>query len=343
MNRPWLAALALVTCATTTPAMSAPATAPSEGLRLEYSAPDACPGAEAFAVQLRDRTSRVRFAEPGELARTFVVSLRAEPPGYTGSVEFLDDTGESVSRRVHGERCEAVVSSLALITALALDATLRVEEAEAVPAEPAPPAVPVASEAPVVSAVPAPRPAPAPALAPAVKERSLEGARVGLLGGYGSALGGARAGLLAELDWKTGLALRLSAHYDWHEAALDEGRSARLRQQGLELSVCRRRWRLSVLAIAPCAAVDFGSLRAEGVRSDRLTSVRADVIWWSALALQLGVAYEPPVPVWVELQLAAQVPLRAGYRFIFDSPRGVAYEVPFLAGSGALAAGVRFW
>jgi hypothetical protein len=329
----WLALLALGVSAA--PARAEPA---AEAVRLDYSAPAECPDAASFRTRVRERTARGRFAEPGELARTFVIALRADPSGYSGSIEFLDDNATSVSRRLHGEQCDAVVSSLALITALALDSALRSEEAEEPARRPDAPA----------AAAPAPRaPSPSPPVEPAsstrVKVSSLEQVRFGLLTGYGTALAAPRLGLLAELAWRSRVALRLSAHYDWNERTTDPERTATLRRQGLEVSLCPRRFRFAVWVVAPCVAFDFGSLRAAGVKSSRLISVRADTIWWASVGAQLAVALEPAGPFWLELRAGAELPLRAGYQFTFDNPRGVAYEVPDFAGNLAIAGGVRFW
>jgi hypothetical protein len=98
-------------------------------IRFQYRAPPECPDAAAFTARVRERTPRGRLAEPGELARTFDVDVTADPAGFSGQIEFLDDGGVKVNRQLRGEQCDAVVSSLALITALALDATLRETEA----------------------------------------------------------------------------------------------------------------------------------------------------------------------------------------------------------------------
>jgi hypothetical protein len=337
---PWLVALAFATSAAVARAEPSP-----EAVRLEYSAPPGCPLAESFVEQVSERTSRGRFAEPGELARTFSVTLSEDPPGFSGSLEFLDAAGARVSRRVHGERCDAVVSSLALITALSLDATLRRDDNAGAEPEPEPEPKPEAER----SLPPSPEPrAHVPPRKPfvlprLVPRRQLESARVGLLGGYGTALAAARLGLLAELGWSSRVALRLAAHYDWHEVSLDPERRAKLRQQGLELSLCPRRWHRAPFVVSPCVAVDLGTLRGRGVPSEGLPSVRAEVVWWSSLSLQLGVAYEPAFPFWIELGAALEAPLRAGYRFTFENPRKIAYTVPYLAGSAAIVSGVRFW
>jgi hypothetical protein len=79
------------------------------------------------------------------------------------------------------------------------------------------------------------------------------------------------------------------------------------------------------------------------VQSSRLTSVRADAIWWAAVGAQLAVALEPAGPWWVELRATGELPLRAGYEFTFDNPHAVAYQVPDFAGNLEISGGVRFW
>ena len=333
MARSWLALLALVTCAA--PARAQPS---AEAVRLQYAAPAACPDATRFVEQVRERTPRWRLAEPGELARTFTITVVADARGFSGNIELLDESGTSVSRRVPGEQCDAVVSSLALITALSLDASLRSDEDE--------PAAAAASPPPTAATPPTPKVPPAssgPVSPTRVMRRSLDSARVGLLAGYGSAQTGVRLGLVGELVWRSALALRLTAHYSWHELTVDAGRSAKLRAPGLAASLCPRRFRSGAWVLAACAAFDLGSLRAVGVRSERLTSVRADAIWWASAGAELGVAWEPGPPFWVELRGAVEFPLRAGYQFRFENPSALAYRVPYVAGSAAIVSGLRFW
>lgn len=308
-------------------------------MRLQYAAPPECPDSARFVAQLRERTARGRLAEPEELARTFSVSIAADESGFSGRVELVDESGTTVSRRVHGEQCEAVVSSLALITALSLDATLRPEPSEPAGSAPAL-ALPRREPARPVVAPPRAEPRVSPRR---VKRGALKAARVGLTVGYGSALGAPQSGLLAELDWYSGWALRLGAHYAWRELSVDAGRSARLRSPALTTGLCFLRLAARALALSPCAGLELGSLRAEGVPSEQLTSATSHGIWWASVRAELGLAWEPPGPFWVELRGAAVFPLRAGYRFTFERPGVTAYEVPYVGGSGALGAGVRFW
>jgi hypothetical protein len=329
----WLVVLAVTT------SVAARAAEREEAVRFQYRAPEACPTASDFADQVKQRTARGRSADPGELARTFSIEIDADEQGFVGSIEFLDDAGVPASRRVRGEQCDAVVSSLALITALALDATLREPdqtEPTAPPAAPTPrPALPS-----VVVAASAPR-APLP---PRKLERAVTSMRIGASGGYAGAERAARLGILGQLDFSGGGALRLNAHYGGDEFVADDlGRRAKLRVQGLETSVCPWRYARSELSIAPCALVDVGSLRVSGVRDEQLTSARGETVLWATVGAELRFAWEPPAPFWAEARVAGVAALRQGYRFTFENPNRVAYEVPFASLSAGLSGGARFW
>lgn len=306
----------------------------ADAVRFVYRAPAECPDAAAFVARIRERTPRGRLADPGELARTFNVTLAADAQGFVGEIQFLDDGGAEVSRRLHGEQCDAVVTSLALITALALDATLRPEETPVAPAppphvEPPPLAPPPPVETPRPSRLPAPR--------------SLSDARVGGTVGYDSAIGAARFGLLGQLGWRGGFALRLSPHYASAEPTDSEGRRAELRVLGIETSVCPWRFRLDQLALAPCATLDLGSLRGRGVKSEKLTAPGSDTIVWAAVGAELRLVWDVAAPVWVELDGGGAFPLAATHKFRFEAPRQDVYTVPHFSGSVGGALGVRFW
>jgi hypothetical protein len=331
--QPWLVVLALAT------SVDARAENREEAVRFQYRAPEGCPSADDFASRVRERTARGRFAEPGELARTFDVALEADAQGFVGSIEFLDDGGAPVSRRVRGEQCDAVASSLALITALALDATLRErdpEEAEA------PPALVVAPARPVPTVLVAA--SPLPISPPRSVERFVTSMRVGASGGYAGAEHSPRLGILGQLDFRGGWALRLNAHYGWDDFLADDlGRRAKLRVQGVETSLCPWRYARGELAIAPCALLDLGSLRVSGVRDSQLTSARGDTVLWATVGAELRFAWEPPAPFWAEVRVAGVAALRQGYQFTFENPSKIAYEVPLASLSAGLSGGVRFW
>jgi hypothetical protein len=317
-------------------------------IRFQYAAPPECPDAAAFAARVRQRTSRGRLAEPGELARTFDVGVMADANGFSGQIEFLDDGGVKVNRQLHGEQCDAVVSSLALITALALDATLR-------EAEPEPPAEP--PRAPVKTPPPAqPRPlakVPAEAIAawsPA-REPHLLQARVGIGGALSTVLDSPRGdsvapriGLFGQLEWRNAVALRLTAHVDALDFTVDEGRRAKVRILAVETSFCPWFLRSGAVGFYPCGVLDLGSLRAEGERGDKLTTAGSDAIVWASVGLEARLLFDfSTLPLWVELSGSAGFPLVATHRFQFQRPIARVYEVPRFPVATGVAFGVRFW
>lgn len=336
--RLWASLGCSLVCSGVSPAF-AQTLAAEEAIRFEYVAPADCPDQAAFTVRVRERTQRGRSAEPGELARRYRVRISATDSGFGGELEFLDASGASVSRRVQGEQCDAVVTSVALITALAIDASLRSEsggiETEL---EPAP------TRAPAAPAVPPPPRLPAPvAAAPAPSSPSRLSARAGAAGGYDSALGAFTWGLLGQLDWRRTWTLRLTAHLASAERTVDE-RRADLRLMAIELSICPRLLKASAFAFYPCGVLDLGSLSAEGVEGGKLVSGNAAATFWAAAGPGLRLAWEPEAPFWIELQGRVAFPL-VSHEFVFDEPLVVAYDLePANVAAGAgIAAGMRFW
>jgi hypothetical protein len=312
--------------------------AAEEAVRFRYEAPPECPAGEVFTARVRQRTSRGREAASEELARTFTISIAAATPGFSGAIEFLDDAGSPVSRRVHGEDCDAVVSSLALITALALDATLR--EETSLEDEPARlPSVPQLSR-------PKPQVVPARARAPGAGRAPLPpllvSARVGVSAGYDSPLGAPLFGLLGQLDFRNDWSLRLWAHYESSTLEVDTGRAISVRLLGLKTSVCPLSVHAGDFSLYPCVAFDIGSLRAGGVQSDELPLVENETLVWAALGPELRLAWEPAAPFWLELWGAEAVPLLPR-RFDLENPRKLALDLHTLLVSGGLSGGVRFW
>jgi hypothetical protein len=309
----------------------------AEAVRFRYEAPPECPAAEAFTARVRERTARGREAEPQELARTFAVSIAADSPGFLGTIEFLDDAGAPVNRRVHGEECEAVVSSLALITALALDATLREEPEVGSDEVSLPRAAPAA-----------PTPAPVVPSAPAAKSPPRSGApllvsaRVGASAAYDSLLPAPVWSLLGQLDFRSDWALRISAHYSDAELEVETGRAISVRVLGLETSVCPLRPSAGELSFYPCVSFDIGSLRARGIESDQLGSIGSGTILWAAVGPELRLAWEPRAPLWLELRGALGFPL-VRHTFQLENPAQNALVIDDLTAQGGLVAGVRFW
>ncbi|HEX2670244.1 MAG TPA: hypothetical protein VHM25_05200, partial [Polyangiaceae bacterium] len=167
--------------------------------------------------------------------------------------------------------------------------------------------------------------------------------RAGVQAAYGSPTSAPRLGVLGELEFRSGLSLRLTAHYAWHELEVDAQRSADLRLMGIETGLCPWRFAWGALGMTPCAALDLGALRAAGVPNAQLTRPGNETIWWASVSAQFALSLRLPSPFWVELRGAAEFPLRAGYQFTFENPNQIAYEVPPVTGWGGISTGVRFW
>jgi hypothetical protein len=106
--------------------------------------------------------------------------------------------------------------------------------------------------------------------------------------------------------------------------------------------VCHSLLEQDDLALWPCAWLDVGSLRAEGQRSGTLTHPDSSTIVWVSIGPELRVAWEPRLPVWVELRGALGFPLNSR-TFFFDQPYATVYDVPIVTAAGGAALGVRFW
>lgn len=346
MSRPGLAVAALAFWSLSTsvePASAQPASAqpgPEEAVRFRYEAPIGCPDVAVFTDRVRQRTSRGREARAEELARTFALSISPAASGFLGTIEFLDDAGAPVSRRVHGEECDPVVSSLALITALALDATLREQ-----------PALGVEQPAPARTADPPPARQPTPASprpsAPLAPRRArgaplLVSARVGASLAHESLLGTPVLGLLGQLDFRSDWSLRLLAHYENSTIEVDTGREVSVRVIGLETSVCPLRAHVDDFSFYPCASFDIGSLRAAGERSSALPWVHTSTLLWASLGPELRLAWEPAAALWLELRGATGVPL-VWHTFELQNPQQTALDVRGITFQGGFSGGVRFW
>jgi hypothetical protein len=181
---------------------------------------------------------------------------------------------------------------------------------------------------------------PASALAP---RRALSRARLGFTAGYDSAVTAPRFGLLGQLDWQSGLALRLTAHYGTSQVVVDRDHQTDLRLLGVEAAVCAFRARLGELWVVPCLNLDVGTLRAAGVASEVVTKPSNDTIVWAAPGAEARIAYEPDAPWWVELRGGLQVPLPASHQFDFKNPTVTGYRVPYYQASGAISLGWCFW
>jgi hypothetical protein len=249
---------------------------------------------------------------------------------------FTDVAGRPVSRAVSAERCEEVVSGIALVTALAIQSQVFGEQAAAsastAPAASRGPAVPPAPRAPMAASPPRQPPTSRPpALAHDV------GLRFGVAEEFGPPLATGVGAL-----WGIGPVahpsfVRLAV--DWYDTRTVEraGGAVRFQLFAGRLEVCPVRLALTRSLVVPaCAGFEAGMLTAEGKVVARPKTV--DMAWAAAVLaprvrLELG-------HVFAELAAEERFPLvRRTFKFRPDTPVA---EIPYVAFGAVAAVGLRF-
>jgi hypothetical protein len=324
-----------------------------EAVRVVYRAPSSCPDESVFVARFRARTQHGRFAEPGELARVFDVSVSDDgeaSAGFVGHVEFIDVDGQRVLRSVPGATCDEVVSSLALITALAIDD--RVAAAETVDApkiaenQPLPsptivgPSEPLKKIRPSVQSRSSVRPQPV-----ARTRRMLRwdiGVNSGLLS-WVTPKPGLDFGGFVEVGSRDPAWTGRASIFDAQQTETVSGVSrATFTTTWLRLELCPVALALPRhFSLLPCAAFDAGALRAVGERSTVISSASSATIPWLSGALLARLDWEFAQRLVVGLAGELGLPL-IRHEFEFEAPHTSLFQVP-AAGVGLQASvGLRF-
>jgi hypothetical protein len=328
-----------------------------EPILVAYAAVVECPGQDVFVSQVLARTARARLAEPGEVGRTFVIAIRMEASEFRGVLTVATPTGETSLREVNAERCDEVVSALALVAALAIDpqavTTPLPPPAPAPPPssstpapvllpEPAPPFIaPPLPPAPVVVA-PAPPPAPLP-LPPPPSWHLAVGAQGDVVYGVAPDLVAAPRGYL-EID-HAGARLGLSV-VGWPSRVEDTDLGdatitwVAARVEGCPTSLTGA----TLIGLWPCAALDAGVLVGTGHgKTDETNLVgRTSTRSWLAADLLLRLTLEPGDSLQIRLEGGAALPiLRPEFVFQQGTVEERIHEVPVVGAFAGLGAGVR--
>jgi hypothetical protein len=112
-------------------------------IRIDYSAPAACPNREALVAHVRARTRHARFAAADEPASELVVRVEQEEGRFKGRLLFppLAD-GKRQERELDDAKCDDLVDALGFFIALRLEADAKPPSQGPAPsALPAPPLV----------------------------------------------------------------------------------------------------------------------------------------------------------------------------------------------------------
>ena len=319
-----------------------------ERVRVSYVAPEACPTEAEFLERVRSRVQRAHFAEPGELARAFDVTLSAVAgdAGFLGHLEFVDADGQRASRSLKGAACDELASSLALITALAVDD--RIAEAppdEASPEPSPPPAEPRAPTQKTNSELQAPPRLPEPPDRSPSRPSRLRwglGANAGVLS-WVTASAAPLLGLYAELSSPTpSWSVRLSAFDARGSKSVDGEGSADFSADWLRLEACPMALKLSSqFSLSPCVAFDGGRLHASAQETETLTPRQTKNIFWASgvAVVRLSWVYRDRLVLGWDGELG--VPFsRQTYRF--ENPPNTFLDVPGIGRGAKFGVGVRY-
>jgi hypothetical protein len=296
-----------------------------------------------FFEQVEARTSRVRRADAGTTARTFVVSVKPEAGGFVGRLVVVEPTGQTEPRVVHASTCDQAASGLALIAAVSIDALAQEPTHTAPPvAPPAPTPPPVAPLAPLVPAAPdasaaaPPRDAPSWTFAAGGSAAPMSLPDAGL--GFGAFVDVTREapGIFAP-------ELRLSGARTAGATVNTSVRSGQPIWLTLDLSFCPLRTARRVLSA--CADIEGGALHVDASTAGASSPSRP----WIAPGLGGRISFPDlsiasRLQLLVDLDLAVRAPLVRDTFYFLDNPSNFqVYRTPVLVARGEIDVGLRFW
>jgi hypothetical protein len=320
------------------------ATDETEPIRLEYTAPAACPDASEFGRRVFGRPGKARPAEDAEAARTFVVLIETSGAETQGNLVVREDGMSTLARRVSGKNCEEVSRALALATALAIDPEAALE----MPETPGPDAGVAGSAGAVATTVPPPDDKKPPVDTPPPDKKTVPSGdeRMALLFGAAAAFGPApnpSFGASAGLEWGGPVAHPSAFGADFvfltsadHAVASAESsfRFVFARPYACPVGVGLA----ASVSLLPCIGGELGAVIASG---SGLANPASETRFWAAgeLALRLDIALSDD---WFLDATAGAVFPFTRYRFVFRVPDTAIHDVPAITAAASLRAGHRF-
>lgn len=313
----------------------------TEPIRITYAAPAACPTSDELLAQVYARTTRARAPMPGEIAHEFAIRIDEDHGRHRGRLEIAaTGVAPRQERELSASRCDELIEALAFFIALTIDP----EASPAALPRPAPatPSLSAPAQAPPKpSLVPTPPPPAVPA-APAANDGRWT---VGL--GAGAAIVGSVApryllGTRFSVDVTRSRvggepllspSLSLAAVSTATGEATSRSGAVALRWQAFSGSLCPVVLELaSAFTLRPCAVVELGVLRADGVAIPRATR---NFAMWSGVGASLRGDVPLAWGLFAMLEVGASAPLDRP-RFDFTSG-AVLFDTPAVGLRAALA------
>jgi hypothetical protein len=322
-----------------------------QAFRVEFSAAPGCGDREAFAEEVLKRTERLRPAEPGEPALTFLVNIGRTVEGARGQVAIREPDGNLSLRDVPGSDCPEVLSAMALIAALTVDPLARPDREVPVAArrrrpQSTRPALPLPRKGPP-RAVPPP---PTQAAEPESRGAALglgTGARVNAHGSVMPELAVGVAAYIEVVSRRSGLfspSLRVGAVFSRHggfETELASGTNATAAFEWLTARVELCPVRLGSakrISLRPCAYFDAGRLKGSG---SNVSPKREKSVFWTAAGAELSLEARLIGALTAGAEVGILLPFRRD-RFFFV-PERTAHEISAAGLSAGLGLGLHFF
>jgi hypothetical protein len=296
---------------------------------LTYEAPVSCPSRAELQARVEALTRLAVFAE-GPGAQRFEIHVDRRGKGFGGALRT--DAG---TRTVEAERCDDVVSALALVTAIAIDPRALTASASAPTPASAFPLSSASAPAPESAPAPTPESAPAPALPPIEPDRLLSASRQPLPVGRLDVSAGAEmrtafspmplfgGNVAVGLRGRGPLAPAAYAGFAYDTGA---DTAARYALATAEVGACLERSLGAAFTVAPCLQLDVGQARTSGV--DVASPADATRLW-SDLSLlgrgrmSLSRTFSVEASVGPFLSLTRPT-------YVFEDPTIVVHQVPLL-------------
>lgn len=260
-------------------------------VELVYEAPAECPGRSDLEAQLRARVP-AEWTSGADGRRFAVRIVRDESGGFSGRLEVQAAGREPSVREIHADTCGAVSTAVAVFIAIALDPSTAEPPRIAAPA---PDARDAASEASPRSETSRP---------PSSSRASWvwsAGFQARYLGASAPAWGGRVHAELARAPAKGAIGEALRVSWGWSDFALSAERAgeAKFRLRTARVEGCAR-IPLASFVVAPCAALDVGSLAAA---SPELPHAGHATARWTAAGGTLRAAWS--IGSWLSLEAEA--------------------------------------
>ncbi|MDB4937573.1 MAG: hypothetical protein JWP87_4545 [Labilithrix sp.] len=326
-------------------------------VKIDYETRPGCPDADTFVREVLSRAPRARVGSASDGARSLVARVRAGARGLEGVLSVRDADGHTTERAVHGQRCEELVTALAVIAALVIDPlTARAEPFEPDAAtgttdaattdspDAAPAALPQLDAAAPEAALSAPTAdGPTGHPGPGTNDgwKTSAGAAVGVVGGTAPSVLLSMP-VFVEVSRRAEAIVEPTARLRFERTAVGvtrkggSGGASFVRTVGAA-DLCAIALRGRSIRAQPCARAELGGVYAKGLE---IVPARGEMRPWLALGPVARARVDVIGPLFVELEAALLFAVVRDSFYV--EPGTLLYRPPALGATTAFGAGLAF-